>query len=82
MCHAYGPDSPQAQAELIYVLELLESGLFKPLEGMGSTLLLIGADHGQTAVDPARTIYLNQLWPDIASTFKSTRSGRPIVPGG
>ena len=82
LCHAYGPDSPQAQAELIYVLELLESRLFKPLEGMGSTLLLIGADHGQTAVDPARTIYLNQLWPDIASTFKSTRSGRMIVPGG
>ena len=82
LCHSHGPDSRQAQAELISILSLLESRLFKPLEGVGNTLLLIGADHGQVAIDPARTIYLNQVWPDIAGTFKTTGSRRPIVPGG
>jgi hypothetical protein len=82
LCHTYGPDSAQAEEELRCVLQLLESRLLKPLSGARDTLLLIGADHGQTAIDPARTLYLNKLWPDIANTFKTTRGGRPIVPGG
>lgn len=81
-CHVYGPDSPEARTELRSILEAIESRLLEPLAGVKNTLLLIGADHGQDGIDPARTIYLNHLIPGIADVFKSTRSGRPIVPGG
>ena len=45
-------------------------------------MLLIGADHGQDRIDPQQTVYINHLLPDISSVFKTTKGGRPVVPGG
>ncbi|MFN2137541.1 MAG: alkaline phosphatase family protein [Candidatus Promineifilaceae bacterium] len=82
LCHAHGPDSAQAQAELRSVLALLESDLVKVLSGRQDTLLLVSADHGQIAIDPVQTIYLDRLLPDIIDSFQRSQSGRPLVPGG
>jgi predicted AlkP superfamily pyrophosphatase or phosphodiesterase len=82
LCHTYGPDSPEADAELRSILELVETRLLRPLAGMRDTLLLVSADHGQMAIDPEQTIYLDRLLPDIARNFKRSGSGKPLVPAG
>jgi hypothetical protein len=82
LCHAHGPDSPQAQTELRTILELMETSLLDPLAGTRDTLLLVSTDHGQTAIDPAQTIYLDRLLPDLQDSFQKSGSGRPLVPGG
>jgi predicted AlkP superfamily pyrophosphatase or phosphodiesterase len=82
LCHTYGPASPQAQTELQTILKLVETRLVEPLAGVHDTLLLVSADHGQTAIDPAQTIYIDRLLPDIQDNFKTSQSGQPLVPAG
>jgi hypothetical protein len=67
---------------LISILDAIESGLLKSLPRENNILLLIGADHGQDQIDPQQTVYINHLLPDVSNVFKTTKSGRPIVPGG
>ncbi len=81
--HAYGPESPQLAAEIEAFLFTIEQVLHPALaRGKGRTLLLITADHGQTAIDPATTIYLNRQFPQLERWFKTSRAGRPLVPAG
>lgn len=83
ICHHYGPDSAHLAAEVEALLDLLERQLHRIMQGArGRTLLLMIADHGQTAVDPERTIYLNQRIPELAAAMRTDPHGRPIVPAG
>jgi hypothetical protein len=81
--HEYGPDSPQADAEIDTFLTILERHFFaqKP-KGNGKTLLLLTADHGQAEVDPKTTLYLNRAFPGFEKFIKTTASGQLLVPGG
>lgn len=81
--HEYGPDSPQADAEIDTFLTILERHFFaqKP-KANGKTLLLLTADHGQAEVDPKTTIYLNRAFPGFEKFIKTTASGQLLVPGG
>jgi predicted AlkP superfamily pyrophosphatase or phosphodiesterase len=81
--HEYGPDSPQADAEIDTFLTILERHFFsqKP-KAAGKTLLLLTADHGQAEVDPKTTVYLNRAFPGFEKFIKTTASGQLLVPGG
>ncbi|MEM7128539.1 MAG: alkaline phosphatase family protein [Chloroflexota bacterium] len=85
--HAYGPTSPQSEAEITTLLTLLENQLLEPLGSLrhrNKTLLMVTADHGHISVDPNTVVYLN-LDPslkDVIQTFRKTRQGQPIVPAG
>jgi predicted AlkP superfamily pyrophosphatase or phosphodiesterase len=81
--HEYGPDSPQADAEIDAFLTIVERNLFgKKLPGAGKTLLLLTADHGQSEVNPKTTVYLNRAFPGFEKFIKTTDSGQLLVPGG
>jgi hypothetical protein len=81
--HTYGPDSPQVAAEIGALFGLIEDLLARALATRGDgPLVLLTADHGQTAVDPARAVYLDLLLPGCARWLRTTRDGRPLVPGG
>jgi len=81
--HTYGPESPQVVAEIETFLFTIEHVLHQALaRGKRRTLFLMTADHGQTAIDPATTIYLNRQFPQIARWFKTNRAGRALVPAG
>lgn len=82
LCHIHGPNSAQAEGELDSILESIESRLLKSLPRGKNILLLIGADHGQDRINPQQTVYINHLLPDLAVVFKTTKGGRPVVPGG
>ena len=82
-CHQFGPDSPQAQAEIELFLLAMEHILHPQLARQpGRTLLLLTADHGHTAVDPTTTVYLNHTLPEITRFLKTSRAGKLLVPTG
>ena len=81
--HHYGPESPQIAAEIEVFLAAMELALHPALaRAKGRTLLLLTADHGQVAVDPATTVYLNREVPELREYLRANQSGRPLVPAG
>jgi hypothetical protein len=46
------------------------------------TLVLVTADHGMAPVDPARTVYVNLVWPELASHLATGADGKPLAPAG
>lgn len=83
ICHLYGPDSTQLDAEIVTLLDMLERVLHRQLAQTGKrTLLLITADHGQVAINPQTTLYLNHLLPNLQRMMRTNRAGQPLVPGG
>ncbi len=85
LAHEYGPESPQATAELDLTLWLIERFLRQPLAGrLKNALLVITADHGQVAIDPATTIYLNTdpALRGVERFLRTNRRGRALAPAG
>ena len=80
--HDYGPDSGQVEAEVDMFLHVMEKQLMDKARPKGKTLLLLSADHGQSEVDPATTIYINKAFPGIEKFIKTNRKGELLVPGG
>lgn len=85
ICHDYGPASPQVEAEIEACLAALTRWLERGVRTSGGdTLLLVTADHGQTAVTPATAIYLNHL-PDFSrleTLLRRNARGQLLVPAG
>lgn len=83
--HHYGPDSPQFEAEIDNFLVVMDRLFRQKLEGqLQNTLFILTADHGQIAVDPKTTIYLNRE-PRLAGFerfLKTNGQGEPIIPAG
>jgi predicted AlkP superfamily pyrophosphatase or phosphodiesterase len=85
VCHAYGPNSPQVEAELDAFITSLERLFLSRLEGRdGETLFLLTADHGASETDPATTIYLNtnRDFAGLERYLKIDRLGKILVPAG
>lgn len=85
ICHDYGPGSPQVEAEIDACLSTLDRWLQPAMWPAGrDALLLITADHGQTAVDPKTTIYLNRLpeYARLEPLLRANRLGQLLVAGG
>ena len=83
ICHRYGPDSPHTAAEIEAFLTIMELIFHKNLAGTQQrTLLLLTADHGQIAIDPATTIYLNQRFPELLPYLTTNQAGQPLAPAG
>lgn len=81
--HVHGPDSREFDRAALEALDVLERGL----RAASGALLMVTADHGQVAVDPARVDWLDELWtalPDLLS-HRPAGSARDVflhtVPG-
>jgi predicted AlkP superfamily pyrophosphatase or phosphodiesterase len=82
-CHFYGPDTEQFEKTVENFLMLLDQLFYKKLHGkVKNTLFIMTADHGQIAVDPKTTIYLNREMPGIERFLQTNRQGRLLVPAG
>jgi hypothetical protein len=77
--HQHGPSSAEFDAEATRCLDAIDRALRTLPAG---TLLLLTGDHGQVDVDPARTRFVNHLWPGIRAHLRHDRRGRPLVPAG
>jgi predicted AlkP superfamily pyrophosphatase or phosphodiesterase len=83
ICHRYGPDAPQTAAEIEAFLAIME--LLFPQKRAGQqprTLFLLTADHGQIAIDPATTVYINQRVPEVLPLLATNRAGQMLAPAG
>ena len=79
--HEHGPDSAEHAAAATGVLDGL-ARLARLLPADGETLLLVTADHGQTRVHPATTVFVNERLPELARHLRHGRDGRPLAPAG
>ena len=77
--HQHGPSSDAFDAEAKRCLDAIERGLAAL---PGGTLVMLAADHGQIEVDPARTRFVNHLWPGIRAHLRHDMRGRPLAPAG
>ncbi len=82
-CHHYGPFSRQFEESVDNCLTQLEQLFYQNVRGKsGNTLLMLTADHGQVAVDPKITYYLNRQMPGVTRFLKTNKRGAPLVPAG
>jgi hypothetical protein len=77
--HEHGPSSPQFAAAAERCLDALDAGLRGLPE---ETVVLLAADHGQVDVDPAKTVYVNEAWPQVVDLLGRGRRNRLLVPAG
>lgn len=82
ICHKYGPESPQAEGEILTFLGIMNELFLPNFQKLKKTLFLMTADHGQIAVDPGTTFYLNLEAPGIKKWLKKNKKGQFLVPAG
>jgi hypothetical protein len=79
--HHLGPDDPGVEQLIDETLTAFEQGLLRGSVPEG-TLVLITADHGMAAIEPSRSLYVNELWPEITDHIPVGDDGRPLAPAG
>lgn len=79
LMHVHGPDHAFADEGIEWSLDLLDELLAALPAG---TVVLLTADHGMAAVSPDRTVYVNELWPEIGGLLRHGADGRPLAPAG
>jgi hypothetical protein len=81
--HEYGPGSQQIDFSIRDIFQLLERRLGNhPFLQDPKTALIMTADHGQISTFPERTLYLNQLYPEMIDKMKKDFRGHPLAPAG
>ena len=81
--HEYGPDNDAYKVELSKISHLLSTEFIKKLDKQTrqKTLLIITADHGQIAVNPKETIYLDKD-EKLMKSLQKNKTGEIILPTG
>jgi predicted AlkP superfamily pyrophosphatase or phosphodiesterase len=84
LSHDYGPAASQTEAEIETFLLMMEYYFERVFKGKKKILFLMTADHGQCAVDPDTTIYLNiePRFKGVERFLKTNRKGHLLVPAG
>jgi hypothetical protein len=77
LMHVVGTDDPAVEFTTRNVLDDLHRATFPT-----GTLVLLTADHGMSAVDPTRTLYVNEVWSELADHLESGADGKPLAPAG
>jgi hypothetical protein len=69
--HEHGPGSSAFAAAAVRALDALEA--FAGSVTADDAVLLVTADHGQVAVDPARVDLLDAIWPELSAHLRLPR---------
>ncbi|HEY3311925.1 MAG TPA: alkaline phosphatase family protein [Anaerolineales bacterium] len=80
--HDYGPGSEQVEVEVDMFMHVMESQFMQSARPKGKTLFLFTADHGQSEIDPATTVYINRAISGFEKFIRTNRQGQLLVPGG
>lgn len=81
--HEYGPDSPKFDQTIRESFNILEKRLGShPVLKSPKTALIATADHGQIATNPATTLYLNLLYPELIDWMEKDFRNHPLAPAG
>ena len=85
VCHEYGPNAPQTEAEILTFLMTMEQVFLKAMaSNQRKIICLLTADHGHVETDPATTIYLNRdpRFAGLEAMLRKDKQGKPIIPAG
>jgi hypothetical protein len=77
--HLDGPSSARFAEAVQSSLDALDAGLRALPAG---TVVLVSADHGQVDVDPQRTVFVNEAWPELAGLLAPGSDGHVLAPAG
>ena len=77
LMHVVGTDDPAVEILTRNVLDDVHRATFP-----AGTVVLLSADHGMSPVDPARTVYVNEVWPELADHLETGADGKPLAPAG
>jgi predicted AlkP superfamily pyrophosphatase or phosphodiesterase len=81
MLHRFGPHSCEVEADVLMFFDNVEKIFWSKVKHSAkNTAFIITADHGHTAIDYKKTIYLNEKLPELEKYIKRNREGRPLVP--
>lgn len=81
LMHRVGPDHPLVRSSARATLDLVEAAIRDRVIPAG-TRVVLSADHGMCPIDPARTLYVNRIWPELAGLLQPGADGRPLAPAG
>ena len=81
--HIYGPNTDESYVEASVISHALYEGFLSKLDrgAARKTLIMVTADHGQIAIDPAETIYMNR-WGKLTDALERSPSGKTVPPWG
>ncbi len=84
LCHEYGPNAPQVDAEIETFLLMMEHYFETLLKGNKKILFMMTADHGMCEIDPQTTTYLNinPNFENFQRFIKKNRKDHLLVPAG
>lgn len=78
MSHRLGPEHPKT-LELWKELFRFIRSVLQEHEGADACFI---SDHGQSSVDPSRTLYLNRYLPGLKKAFLKDEGGKILAPAG
>jgi hypothetical protein len=81
--HMYGPNTDEAEVEASVISHALQEGFLSKLDRGAArrTMVVMTADHGQIAVSPEKTLYMNR-WGSLMKALDRSPSGKVIPPWG
>ena len=79
LMHVHGPDHEFVDEAIEWTLDLLDEALTQLPPG---TVTLLTADHGMAPVSPERTVYVDELWPELAGLLRTGADGLALAPAG
>ena len=81
--HIYGPGTDESEVEASVISHALYEGFLSKLDRSAAreTLIIVTADHGQIAISPEKTLYMNR-WGKLTDAHGRSPSGRTIPPWG
>ncbi len=81
--HDHGLDSETFEKTTDAFFRQLETLFLNEVMGQSeNTLMILTADHGQTAINPSTTAYVDILLPDIINWNQTNKKGQLLAPGG
>jgi len=82
VAHEYGPLSKEHREACSYFFKTFEKELLPTLSGAAHCLSIMTADHGQKKVSPAKTLYIDEVFPELMTYLKKNLDNRLIAPVG
>lgn len=81
LMHHVGPEHPIVRSAARATLDLIDHALRDGTVPQG-TRVVLSADHGMCPIDPARTLNVNRIWPELEGLLERGADGRPLAPAG
>lgn len=81
--HIYGPNTDEAEVEASIISHALQEGFLSKLDrgAAKKTMVIVTADHGQIAIAPEKTLYMNK-WGKLMKALDHSPSGNSIPAWG